>query len=202
MLTKLDIINSMLAAVGVDGFTSEDTAHPDYRDAERYLDIALIEVNRLGFWYNSYITSLRPSAEGLVFLPSTIIQVDPETTTRRLALRGRRLFDVNNRTFNLGTASFRVKIVEETPLENLPVHAADYLRHKARYDFYLDRDGDEAKLERYNRERLIAWQALFAEDLRNKDTTALNSQSSIRMRRGDRIYTRTSSRYQFDPRFI
>ncbi len=202
MLTKLDIINSMLAAVGVDGFTSEDDAHPDYRDAERYLDIALIEVNRLGFWYNSYIATLQPNAEGFVFLPGSTIQVDPETTTMRFALRGRRLFDVNNRTFNLGTASFRAKIVEESPLEDLPIHAADYLRHKARYDFYLDRDGDEAKLERYNRERLIAWQALFAEDLRNKDTTALNSQSSIRMRRGDRIYTRTSSRYQFDPRFI
>ncbi len=202
MLSKLDIINSMLSAIGVDGLTAEDTNHPDYRDAERFIDIALIEVNRLGFWFNSYTTSLTPNARGEVYLPETTIQADPETIALRYALRGRRLFDINKRTFNLGTAPFRAKIVEETALEDLPLLAVDYLRHKARYDFYLDRDGDETKLRRYNDERLIAWRALYAENLRNQDITALSSQSSIRMRRGERIYTRLAARYQFDPRFI
>lgn len=174
MLNELKIVNAVLRTIGTGGLTSSDTAHPDYAEALAVIDLVLTDAQKLGLWFNTSYPTLAPAATKEILLPSGTLHCDPLDTRLNYVKRGRKLFDNDKRTF-LFDCPVAVKLVTELNLPELPESASAYVLHKARYDFYLDNDGDENKLRRLESARNEAWIGLWREHMKNRDVNRLDS---------------------------
>lgn len=185
MLDELSIINKMLASTGVAGLTSNDATHPDYAVAKSQLDINIVGTLKLGFWFNTTYPVFTPNAQGEILLPSGTLHTDPCDTALNYVKRGRKLYDMTNRTFQFDAATaVQVKHIASLALDELPYTAQEYIMRAAVYEFYLDQDGDEGKLQRHEKARSQAWVELYREHLRNSDLNRLHSPPLLRMARG------------------
>lgn len=183
MLTKLDIINDMLASTGTAPLTANDTSHPLYIKADNKLTKLNIEFQSKGWWFNRATRTLAQNVSGEVVLPSTTLHADPVDRTSRFVRRGTKLYDPENATYVLDT-DVEVKFVELLDVTNLPPSAQAYLNALAVHRFYLDEDGGRLKLAEYKEARSEAWVALKAEELRNADVNFFNGHSAAQMSRG------------------
>lgn len=190
MLDELKIINSLLATIGVDGLTATDDQHPDFVKARLQVKLTTNSCLKLGFWFNTTYPTFTPNDNGEIFLPNDTLHTDALDTTVHVTKRGRKLYNIAERTFIFpaGTAIL-VKHIATLALDELPETVLDYIRQKARYEFYVDNDGDEGRARRYEAAANQAWVELYREHLRNIDITALNSPSSRRMTKGRRTGT-------------
>lgn len=183
MITQLDIINDMLASTGTAPVTANDTRHPAYVKAYQKLKLVDTAVQSLGLWFNTEYTTLRPSPEGEVVIPTETLHCDPVDRTNDLTVRGKRLWDRVNRTFKIGK-EIKVKLVTRLDLEEMPINAKEYLRARAKWEYYKDEDGAEPKLSNYRQDQLEAWGTLWSENLLNKDVNHFDSPASSRLRKG------------------
>jgi hypothetical protein len=188
MLTELDIINSMLRTIGIDGLTSTDTDHPDYLEAQNVLRIARTQVNKLGYWYNTSYPSLAANADDEIILPSNALSSDSVDRRQNYVKRGNKLFDMDNRTYKIGK-TVQVKLVEDLSIDLLPETAKLYIMAVARYTFYGDNEGDANRVARLEHDRLRTWQEFYREHLRNRDINHRDSPAAQRIRRGTRTGT-------------
>ena len=194
MLDELKIINSLLSTIGVDGLTASDDQHPDFVKARNQVKLTTNSCLKLGFWFNTTYPVFTPNENGEIMLPNDTLHTDALDTSVHVVKRGRKLYNIAERTFvfDAGTA-IRVKHIATLALDELPETVLDYIRQKARYEFYVDNDGDEGRARRYEGAANQAWVELYREHLRNLDITALNSPASRRMTKGRRAGTSYSS---------
>jgi hypothetical protein len=185
MLTELDIVNSMLRTIGIDGLTSTDTDHPDYVEALQVLNEVRADVNKLGYWYNTSYPTLELNASNEIVLPANSLSSDPCDRSRNYVKRGSKLFDMDNRTYTID-AAVQVKLVENLEIEEMPETAKSYIKAKARYEFYADNDGDAQQVARLERDRLRAWAEFYREHIRNRDINHRDSPAAMRIRKGVR----------------
>lgn len=189
MLSELDIINDMLAAVGVEALSSSDTDHPDYLAANKKLDRVKTSVLKMALWFNTSYPTMQPNTFGEILLPNGTLSADPTDRSKNYVQRGAKLFDADNRTFTFETGTeVKVKIVKDLDISEMPLPAQDYVARRAVYEFYLDEDGDENKLRRYESARNVAWAELYREHLRNRDTNKFDNPQISRLARGQRRF--------------
>ena len=182
MLTTLDIINAMLASTGTRPLTSNDTRHPAYTKALNKLEHTSREVQKRGWWFNASRRVMRPNTSGEVILPGRTLHADPVDRTSGIVIRGRKLYDLPNATYNIGT-EIAVRYVELLPIEELPAPAADYIKSRAVYDYFLDEDGAAGKLGEYKAARDMAWVEFKDEHLKNADINYFDGTSAQALRR-------------------
>lgn len=168
-MDRLDIINSMLAATGTLPVTADNTSHPAYVKASAKLADVQVNVGKLKMWYNTSVRKMNPNAEGEIILPSGTVNADPVNRHLNYVKRGMRLFNMDSHSYNI-PAAVDLLLTQNLPLEYIPDSALIYIRAKARYEYYLDEDGSEPKLTKYEREVGMAWIELYREHLSNKDT--------------------------------
>lgn len=194
MLDELKIINSLLSTIGVDGLTTSDESHPDFVKARAQIKLTTNSCLKLGFWFNTTYPTFSPNADGDILLPNNTLHTDALDTSIHVTKRGRKLYDIARRTFTFDADyTVTVKHIATLSLDELPETALDYIRHRARYEFYVDNDGDEGKSRRYEAAASQAWVELYRENLRNLDISALNNQTSRRMAKGRRSGTQFTS---------
>tara|TARA_Y100000296_G_scaffold66371_1_gene78391 strand:+ start:17218 stop:17805 length:588 start_codon:yes stop_codon:yes gene_type:complete len=179
MLTELDIINDMLAATGTAPLTTSDTRHPSYLKASNTLNRVSGAVQNLGLWFNTTHPELLPNTSGEVVVPNGTLSADPVDRTNDYSFRGARLFDLKRRTFNIGKP-VTVKLVSKLAVPDMPNTALEYIRAKAKLEFYLDEDGTDPKLTRYTQFMQLAWTELYREHLRNRDTNYFDGPNMAR----------------------
>lgn len=173
-MTRLEIINQMLAVLGTAPLTSEDEQHPDYIEASAQLAVVEDATNSMGWWYNKVTLTLSQTVDGEVILPAGTLSVDPKDQQDGLVWRGNRLFDPKNNTFNIGR-TVEAKVLLDYDLAELPVHAQLYMLAEGKYTYYLNKDGANPRLTALERARDRAWINLKNEDLRNKDVNINNN---------------------------
>ena len=155
MLSELDIVNDMLSAISVSGLTSSDTDRPDYIAAKNKLDRVVFSVLKLSLWFNTSYPTLVPNVAGDILLPNDTLSADPVDRSLSYVQRGSKLFDTVNRTFTFAEGTcVKTKIVRRLSIDEMPSYVQDYVARRAVYEFYLDEDGDENKLRRYDSDRL------------------------------------------------
>jgi len=177
MLTRLQIINIMLASTGVSALTDQDTQHPDYLVADAKLDEVINATLKLGFWFNTYFTTLTPEPSGEVLIPANTLSIDPVDRSVPLVQRGKTsLFNTStrDRTYDQPVV---VKVIEELAFDDLPPSALDYIRAKAKYSFYLDDEGMDPKLSNYRAEVNDAWSIMYRDNIRNLDVNYFDNPS-------------------------
>lgn len=181
MLTKLDIINSMLGANGETPVTSDASQHPSVLSALPVLERVSTEFQMLGWWFNTdYALVLKPNAEGEVIVPSNTLYVELTSSTLPYIWRGSKLYDPINHTY-LINASVIVNIVTKLDIEEMPTCAAIYIQNKAVSMFYLNDDGDLDKVKRFDIEVLQAWANVQKDERRITKQNATNSPAVARV---------------------
>lgn len=180
MLTELDIINDMLRSVSTEPLTAEDHQHPSYIKALPTLARVSMNVQSLGYWFNTTFPQLVPNEDGELIVPSGTLHADPVDTCKNYSLRDRRIYDMTNRTFVFTEPAY-FKIVSTLDLPDMPYAAKEYIRAKCKYEYFLDEDGSEPKLSSYNTERGIAWTELHREHLKMRDENWYNSSAAQRV---------------------
>ena len=183
MLTKLDIINAMLASTGTAPLTSNDTQHPFFIKASNKLAIINTEIQSKGWWFNRAIRTLNPDVSGHIVLPSNTLSADPVDRSKQYVIRGNKLYDLPNATNFIG-APVKVWFVDLVEIADLPPSAAEYLKAAAVASFYLDEDGNALKVNEYNRAVAAAFVGFKGENLKNADVNWFDGVSYAQQARG------------------
>ncbi len=185
MLTELDIINAMLASTGTAPLTSNDTNHPLYKKALNKLTSVSRVIQGQGWWFNDVERTLTVDVSGEVIIPSTALHIDVVNTSRKLTVRGGKVYDLEAGNYSIGE-DVKVAYVDLVPIADLPPTAWDYVSARAVYEFYRDEDGNQPKLGEYKASRDEAWVLFKQEHLKNADVNFFNGTSFQQMSRGVR----------------
>lgn len=184
MTTQLEVLNHVIGVVGETAVSSISSQHPTAQAALKTIQRVSKQFQLRGWWFNrEYKLELSPDTNGQIILPSTTLKVDPSDTSLNYVWRGRKLYDPQNHTYNIG-AQVQVNLTLQLPTEELPEAAAMYLMHKAAYDFYVADDGDESKSKALLFEVQTAWAALSAQQLQMSNVNAKNRPVSAYLRAG------------------
>ncbi len=167
VIVVLDVINAMLGSIGMTALTSSDTGHPRYIQALAKLTEIHREFQSEGWWFNQQIVTLTSTASEVAF-GSDVLHCDPTDTTKLYVMRELKLYDLTLATFTI-TEDVECNIIYELPFAELPPLAKIYMKAKARFDFYVDQDGSEPKLTKYEEAAARAWVRFKQEHLKNKD---------------------------------
>ncbi len=150
MTVRLDLINSMLATTGTAKLSAADIYHPDYLRANSVLVDVLDEFAAKPLWYNTVIRELTANNNGRVVVPSNAISCDPIDISLDYAIRGQYLFDLTNYTDVIGAGVVVKCIIQmSVPIEDMPPVALQYIRAAARFQYFLDKDGSDKKIQIY-----------------------------------------------------
>ena len=185
MLSRLDIINEMIVSTGARPLTAEQSRHPLYMKAEQLLSRVQASVQSVGLWFNTECREIVPQSNGEIIVPQGCIKADPADRHYNLTLRGSRMYNLSEGTFEIGE-KVRLRMIFEIPLDDMPLAAQEYIRSKAVYEFYLNEDGADPKLSNYRNERDIGWQSLYREHLRNRQANIFDNPANTvtQLRRG------------------
>ncbi len=145
VLTKLEIINRMLAATGIDPVENPNSLHPDAQKANNVIDMVNMDLQSVGYWFNKeYKLTLSQDQNGHILIPSGVLRIDPVDTSKKYTRRGNKLYDPVDHTFNIGE-SVVVDIVNLLDIEDLPYTASAFIRDECVLQFFVDEDGDPQK---------------------------------------------------------
>lgn len=186
-MTKLDIINSMLATIGQLPLNELDARHPHVASGLRILDqkSATVQLNAgAGWWFNTLDTfTLRKDIEGKVAVPSDIVKFTPKLYPARYGKVEGYLYD-NIKDTDVITTNVEVYAIRQLAYEDLPVLAQDYIAFSAIRSFQRDYDGDVQKTQDIKLDEQKAWIELRAQDIREKRAnTKRNPQVALALSR-------------------
>lgn len=185
MTTKLEAINMCLAGIGRDPVASEDDPDLDAGMAATVIDNLNSDMQTQGWWFNKeYNWRLTPDAEGNLFAPNTALSVLTEGANRGnwLSLRGRRLYDMVNHTYDLSSRLYNGEItlsfIMEIPFEDTPPVFRKAVAYTARRMFAQDLEVDQVrwKMQVQDEERAVL--QLQRQEVRHRRHNALTDNPS------------------------
>lgn len=148
VLTRLDVVNDMLACLSELPVNSLEEGHPMVPTAIRVLAIANSREQGKSWWFNKELVDLLPDTGGTIFLPNDTLKVDPEAASLRYVQRGRRLYkpyEPNAATKYTFADKVRVWLVREIPFDDCPMSAQMLISYSAQLDFMKSYEADPQK---------------------------------------------------------
>lgn len=185
-MTKLDVINSMLATIGQLPLSELDARHPHVASGIRILDqkSRSVQLNAgAGWWFNIIVSfTLRQDIEGRVAVPADLIKFVPKDRARYAVVAGFLHDNVNDT--DIINDSVEVSAIRQLAFEDLPALAQDYISYSAIRTFQRDYAGDVQKVADIKQDEQSAWIQLRAQDIREKRAnTQRNPQVALVMSR-------------------
>lgn len=178
-LTTLAVVNDMFGLLGERRVNSLDEPHPLTQDALAKLDSATTSVQTVLWWFNVEYPTLHPQADtGHLLVPNDTAACDSLTQYPRLAVRGRRLYNLDDVT-DVFTCPLRVRLQRVIPFEDCPLVVRAHMAAKAKLDFQKDYDGDTAKMQILAREIQDTYTSMHAEHIRNAKANLLGRPSMV-----------------------
>jgi len=131
---ELEIVNAILRGMGEAPVSSVDDL--ELVDAAMAVDM-LHEVNREiqsrgWYWNTDRQTFLEPGTDGQIRVPKDTLKFtpSPEYHTKRLVLRGNRVYDAQHQTYQF-SEGIRADLVVLLPISDVPESAAHYIKVRA-----------------------------------------------------------------------
>ena len=172
-LTTLDVVNDMLGLLGERRVNALDEPHPMIPDALAKLNNACTWVQADLWWFNVEYPTLAPQATtGELLVPNDTAACDSLTQYPRLAVRGNRLYNLDDVT-DVFTAPIRVRLHRIVPFEDCPILARAHIAARAKLDFQKDYDGDSTKVQILAQEIKESYARLHSEHIRNAKANML-----------------------------
>lgn len=176
-LTTLDVVNDMLGLLGERRVNALNEPHPMIPDALAKIDSASAWVQGDLWWFNVEYPTLAPQAvTGYLLVPNDTAACDSLTQCPRLAVRGNRLYNLDDIT-DVFTSPIRVRLHRVLPFEDCPLLARAYIAARAKLDFQKDYDGDSMKAQILAQEIKESYARMHAEHIRNAKANLLGRPS-------------------------
>ena len=171
--STLEVVNSMLGLLGelpVNSITDPHTLIPAALAAIANQN-ALVQVDF--WWFNVEYPTLIPQAgSGLILVPEDAASVDSLTQYPRLAVRGNRLYNLDDIT-DVFTQPLRVRLHRVLPFSDAPAIARAHIAAKAKLEFQMAYDGDGTKAQFIQQEIKETYIRLHSEHIRNAKANML-----------------------------
>ena len=171
--STLEVVNSMLGLLGelpVNSITDPHTLIPAALAAITNQN-ALVQVDF--WWFNVEYPTLIPQAgSGLILVPEDAASVDSLTQYPRLAVRGNRLYNLDDIT-DVFTQPLRVRLHRVLPFSDAPSIARAHIAAKAKLEFQMAYDGDGTKAQIIQQEIKETYIRLHSEHIRNAKANML-----------------------------
>lgn len=171
--STLEVVNSMLGLLGelpVNSITDPHTIIPAALAAITNQN-ALVQVDF--WWFNVEYPTLIPQAgSGLILVPEDAASVDSLTQYPRLAVRGNRLYNLDDIT-DVFTQPLRVRLHRVLPFSDAPTIARAHIAAKAKLEFQMAYDGDSTKAQIIQQEIKETYIRLHSEHIRNAKANML-----------------------------
>lgn len=172
-MTELDAVNEVLASIGEAPVNSIGTGLSESRLAQLQLERSSRDVQRHGWYFNTTPSAkLIPNNKKEIQLPRNTLKVD--TGGQRFQARGRKLFDVTNRTYQID-GTMMVTLVVGLEWEELPESAKIYIIAKASRIFQNDFLGSQAIAQYHVMDEREALAHLEAEELEAGNYSLMNN---------------------------
>lgn len=178
-LTTLDVVNDMLGLLGERRVNAVDEPHPMIPNALAKLKSAGDAVQAVLWWFNTEYPTLQPQVgTGHILVPNDTAACDSLTQYPRLAVRGNRLYNLDDVT-DVFTSPVRVRLHRVVPFEDCPPTVRAHIAAKAKLDFQKDFDGDTTKAQILMAEVKGTYADMHAEHTRNARANLLHRPSVI-----------------------
>ena len=172
-LITLDVVNDMLGLLGERRVNDLTEPHPMIPDALAKLNTASAYVQADMWWFNVEYPTLIPQAgTGEILVPNDTASCDSLTQYPRLAVRGNRLYNLDDVT-DVFENPIRVRLHRILPFDDAPVLARAHIAARAKLDFQKDYDGDSMKAQILAREISETYARMHAEHIRNANSNLL-----------------------------
>ena len=178
-LTTLDVVNDMLGLLGERRVNAINEPHPMIPNAIAKLETATAWVQADMWWFNVEYPTLTPQAgTGELLVPNDTAACDSLTQYPRLAVRGNRLYNLDDVT-DVFTTPIRVRLHRIVPFDDCPLLARAYIAARAKLDFQKDYDGDSMKAQILAQEIKDSYARMHAEHIRNAKANILHRPSVL-----------------------
>lgn len=186
MLTELDVVNSCLATIGEMPLVELSDDHPLIAAARQNFQEAIVSETARQWWFNTDYCILQQANDKFVYVPGDAIAVTP-LDRLDLTMRGRRLYDRTNSTYEV-TGPVRCWVIRNLIFDELPAPAQLLVKHSTVLQFQMNYDADESKTQKLEALYTAAYRTLNAEHTRQIRLNALNQPqiAMMRMRAGVR----------------
>lgn len=180
MITRLEIINAMLAVNGEAPVSSVTSTDPAAIQAGNLLTRVDRKVQARGWFFNKEDMTLSPNLAGEVICPANALSVDPVDTRSQYVKRGTRLYDRENNTYTISTDVI-CTVVLLLDIDELPESAASYIEAKATREHYRNEDGDIQTVRDLKDDEAEAYAFLQREQLANEDVNIRRSPLGLKL---------------------
>jgi hypothetical protein len=187
-MEKLEAVQMLLRAIGSSPVNSLNVAHPDVANALSSLERLRKSVQKRGWWFNTdyNVVFQAEVGTGEVGIPKEITKFIPAEAT--FVKRGRKVYNSQTQTFNIGTSVTALKTVRSLEWEDLPSSMQEYAAYLACAQFISDELEDTAKEEKYQKLAGISKIDLDAEDLDSIKVNVFHNARVMRARSGQTPY--------------
>lgn len=181
--SKLSAVNTMLFAIGespvntLSGGIGVDTA-----TAIKTLDDISREVQSDGWNYNTekhFPLSRQAFSPYVFYVPDTALECDPSDPTLPIIVRGNRLYDSANHTFEFTEMTLDVDITWHFEFDEIPEVARRYIAIRAARTFQDGAVGSDAAHNYSERDEFTARARMKRSCARNRDKNLLRASASV-----------------------
>ena len=167
--TRLDAVNKMLLGALIDPVaTLEYTGDIDVEKAKGILDTITLEVETIGWSFNTLIFNITPDTNNEIVIPDSYISVDPTDRSLNYIVRAGKLYDKEENTFKF-TDPVKLKVTTIEEFEDIPQVARYYIAILATRKFQQNAQGDRQLDNDINKDEAQAWLNLQQYEINNKD---------------------------------
>ena len=178
-LSTLDVVNDMLGLLGERRVNDLNEPHPIIPDALAKLSTASAYVQADLWWFNVEYPTLIPQAgTGEILVPNDTASCDSLTQYPRLAVRGNRLYNLDDVT-DVFEQPIRVRLHRIVPFDDCPILARAHIAARAKLDFQKDYDGDNMKAQILAQEIRDSYARMHSEHIRNAKANILYRPSML-----------------------
>lgn len=182
-MTELDVVNDMLATMGISPLNQLDDNNPDVANCRRIIAAQSEEIQSIQWWFNlEQIDLFADAVSGFIYLPGDAIRCDPVIREPLLPIvqRGQRLYDTDKNTFVFPIGSkVTCWIVRKIPFQDLPPSAQRVIAVASARKFQQSFDADPQKMGRLDQEYGMALTKLRSEHIRNLRPNLLYKNSTL-----------------------
>ena len=169
----LAVVNSMLGLLGELPLNALDEPHPLIPAALAALAAQTTLVQSDFWWFNVEYPTLTPQAgSGMILVPPDAASVDSLTQYPRLAIRGNRLYNLDDVT-DVFTQPLRVRLHRVIPYDDTPAVVRAHIAAKSKLEFQLAYDGDTTKAQYLMQEVKDTYIRMHSEHIRNAKANML-----------------------------
>lgn len=177
--TQLEAINLILSTIGASPISSlDDGSSVDASQAQLILDSVSRQIQQRGWWFNveeDYPLSVDLTSKNITVPMNTLKVI---STDANVVLRGRRLYDLDNHTYQF-TDGLNVELTVLLPFDELPEAARNLITQRAGRMFQERMFGSDTLSNFTKLDESIALSDLVAADIESRQPNMLKDSTFV-----------------------